>query len=75
MKYRLYSAQSTLSSGWDSFRRVRVLPQVPANSSFTKHSIAYMHAGAKYIKEVSSLLKISATTLRSSSAIDSVQGI
>ncbi|KAJ1699717.1 hypothetical protein LUZ63_008229 [Rhynchospora breviuscula] len=73
IKYRLYNAQSTFSSGWESLRRVQVLPQVSASSSFTKHSVAYMNAGAKYIKEVSSLLKMGATTLRSSSTIDSVQ--
>ncbi|KAJ3695853.1 hypothetical protein LUZ60_001230 [Juncus effusus] len=73
VKYRLSNVGSTLSSGWDSLKRVRVLPPVPDNSSFSRHSIAYMSAGAQYIKGVSGLLKMGVTTLRTSSAYDSVQ--
>ncbi|KAG2654195.1 uncharacterized protein LOC120653825 [Panicum virgatum] len=70
VRYRLSNVQSTLSSGWESVRRVRVLPQLPANSSFSKHSLAYMQASAQYIKQVSGLLKVGVTTLRSSSSYE-----
>ncbi|AQK75112.1 hypothetical protein ZEAMMB73_Zm00001d018133 [Zea mays] len=73
VRYRLSNVQSTLSSGWESVRRVRVLPQLPANSSFSKHSLAYMQASAQYIKQVSGLLKVGVTTLRSSSAYEAPQ--
>jgi hypothetical protein len=74
VRHRLSNVQSTLSAGWESVRRVRVLPQVPANSSFSKHSLAYMQASAQYIKQVSGLLKVGATTLRSTSTIEAAQG-
>ncbi|TVU28606.1 hypothetical protein EJB05_20129 [Eragrostis curvula] len=73
VRHRLSNVQSTLSSGWESVRRVRVLPQLPANSSFSKHSLAYMQASAQYIKQVSGLLKVGVTTLRSTSAIEAPQ--
>lgn len=66
-KYRMSSLHSTLSTGWESLRKVRVLPRLPANSSFSRHSLAYMQASTQYIKQVSGLLKIGVTTLRSSS--------
>ncbi|CAL5054437.1 unnamed protein product [Urochloa decumbens] len=73
VRYRLSNVQSTLSSGWESVRRVRVLPQLPANSSFSKHSLAYMQASAQYIKQVSGLLKVGVTTLRSNSSYEAPQ--
>nr|CAB3448038.1 unnamed protein product [Digitaria exilis] len=73
VRYRLSNVQSTLSSGWESVRRVRVIPQLPANSSFSKHSLAYMQASAQYIKQVSGVLKVGVTTLRSSSSYEAPQ--
>lgn len=68
LQYRMSNLQSTLSSGWESLRKVRVMPRLPANSSFSRHSLAYMHASAQYIKQVSGLLKTGVTSLRSSSS-------
>ncbi|KAG6474431.1 hypothetical protein ZIOFF_068366 [Zingiber officinale] len=68
LRLRMLNLQSTLSSGWESLRKVRVMPNLPANSSFSRHSLAYMHASAQYIKQVSGLLKIGVGTLRSSSS-------
>ncbi|PKA49118.1 hypothetical protein AXF42_Ash010803 [Apostasia shenzhenica] len=65
--------QSTLSSGWESLRRVRVLPRLPANCSFSRQSLAYMHASSQYIKQVSALLKTSVNSLRSASTSEVVQ--
>ncbi|XP_073010311.1 uncharacterized protein [Typha latifolia] len=75
IRYRLSNVQSTLSSGWDSLRKIRVLPPLPANNSFSRHSLAYMHASAQYIRQVSGLLKIGVSTLRSSSSYEIVQEI
>jgi hypothetical protein len=74
VRHRLSNVQSTLSAGWESVRRVRVLPEVPANSSFSKQSLAYMQASAQYIKQVSGLLKVGVTTLRSTSTNEAPQG-
>ncbi|KAJ6829490.1 uncharacterized protein M6B38_357610 [Iris pallida] len=73
LRYRMSNLQSTISSGWESLRKVRVLPRLPANSSFSRHSLAYMHASTQYIRQVSGLLKIGVTTLRNSSSYDVVQ--
>ncbi|XP_042449618.1 uncharacterized protein LOC122034435 [Zingiber officinale] len=68
LRFRMSSLQATLSSGWESLRKVRVMPNLPANSSFSRHSLAYMHASSQYIKQVSGLLKIGVSTLRSSNS-------
>ncbi|KAM0873373.1 hypothetical protein ACQ4PT_038102 [Festuca glaucescens] len=72
VKHRLSNVQSSITSGWETVRRVQVSPHVPPNSSFSKHSLAYMQASAQYIKQVSGLLKVGVSTLRSSSA-DEIQ--
>ncbi|VVA16266.1 PREDICTED: ZEAMMB73_Zm00001d018133 [Prunus dulcis] len=68
IRYRLSSFQSTLASGWQALRRIRVVPRVPANGSFSRQSLAYVHAGTQYIKQVSGLLKTGVTSLRESSS-------
>ncbi|CAK7347233.1 unnamed protein product [Dovyalis caffra] len=74
VQYRLSKLQSSLSSAWRAFRKIRVAPRVPANGSFSRQSLAYVHASTQYIKQVSGLLKIGATSLRnSSSSYEAVQ--
>ncbi|OVA01803.1 hypothetical protein BVC80_9075g46 [Macleaya cordata] len=68
LRYRVSNLQSTISSGCEALRRVRVVPRIPANGSFSRHSLAYVQASTQYIKQVSSLLKVGVTTLRNSSA-------
>ncbi|GKV09465.1 hypothetical protein SLEP1_g20962 [Rubroshorea leprosula] len=67
IRFHLSSLQSTLSSRWQALRKIRVAPRLPANGSFSRHSLAYVHAGTQYIKQVSGLLKSGATSLRNSS--------
>ncbi|KAL5714311.1 hypothetical protein ACHQM5_016292 [Ranunculus cassubicifolius] len=68
LRLRLTSLQSNLSSGCTSLSKVRVVPRVPANGSLSRHSLAYVNASTQYIKQVSGLLKVGVTTLRSSSS-------
>lgn len=76
VQYRLSKFQSSLSSAWKTFRKIRVAPRVPANGSFSRQSLAYVHASTQYIKQVSGLLKIGVTSLRnSSSSYEVVQGM
>lgn len=77
VKYHFSNLQSTLSSGWHALRKVRVVPRLPATTSrsFSRQSLAYVHASTQYIKQVSGLLKAGVTTLRnSSSSYEAVQG-
>ncbi|GLT79898.1 hypothetical protein SLA2020_513670 [Shorea laevis] len=67
IRFHLSNLQSTLSSRWQALRKIRVTPRLPANGSFSRHSLAYVHAGTQYIKQVSGLLKISVPSLRNSS--------
>lgn len=67
--------QSKVSSGWRAVRNIHFSPRVPANGSFSRHSLAYMQASTQYIKQVSGLLKVGVSTLRSSSSGYEVQGI
>lgn len=74
VRHRMSGMRATMSSGWKAFRKVRFTPRVPPNGSFSRHSLAYLHAGTNYIKQVSGLLKVGVTTLRSSSSsYDAVQ--
>ncbi|XWS21422.1 hypothetical protein CRYUN_Cryun30bG0053700 [Craigia yunnanensis] len=68
IRYHLSNFQSTLSSRWQALRKIRVAPRLPASRSFSRQSLAYMHAGTQCIKQVSGLLKIGVTSLRNSSS-------
>ncbi|CAL5365202.1 unnamed protein product [Camellia sinensis] len=68
LRFHMSNAKSTISSAWGVIRTVRVAPRIPANSSFSRQSLAYVHAGTRYIKEVSGILKAGVTTFRSSSS-------
>lgn len=48
---------STLSSGWKAVKRVHVAPRVPPNGSLSRKSLAYLRACARYLKQVSKVLK------------------
>ncbi|PWA52563.1 hypothetical protein CTI12_AA453550 [Artemisia annua] len=65
--------KSKVSSGWHAVRSIHFSPRVPANGSFSRHSLAYMQASTQYIKQVSGLLKVGVSTLRSSSSAYEVQ--
>ncbi|XP_068642978.1 uncharacterized protein [Aristolochia californica] len=73
LKHRMENLQSTLSAGWEALRKIHVLPQTPANNSFSRHSLAYVHASTQYIKQVSALLKVGVTSLRGGSSYEIVQ--
>ncbi|CAL5189488.1 unnamed protein product [Lathyrus oleraceus] len=74
VRYQFSNLQSKISSGWHALRKVRFVPHLPANGSFTHKSLAYVHASTRYIQQVSGLLKVGVTTLRSNSAsYDAVQ--
>ncbi|KAK4359130.1 hypothetical protein RND71_021359 [Anisodus tanguticus] len=74
VRYHLSNMRSSISYGWGAIRKVHFAPRVPANGSFSRQSLAYMQASTQYIKQVSGLLKIGATSLCSSpSSYDIVQ--
>ncbi|KAF5749744.1 hypothetical protein HS088_TW03G00069 [Tripterygium wilfordii] len=74
LQHRLSNLNLTLYSGWKAVQKVRVTPRVPANRSFSQHSLAYMHASAEYVKEVSRLLRNGVSNLHnSSSSYEAVQ--
>ncbi|XP_071728759.1 uncharacterized protein [Rutidosis leptorrhynchoides] len=66
--------KSKVSSGWQAVRNIHFSPRVPENGgSFSRQSLAYVQASTQYIKQVSGLLKIGVSTLRSSSSGYEVQ--
>ncbi|CAL5348876.1 hypothetical protein CsSME_00035553 [Camellia sinensis var. sinensis] len=73
VRNRFYSLRSTLSSGWQALQKICFVPRVPPNGSFSRQSFAYVQASTHYVKQVSGLLKIGVTTLRSSSSYEAVQ--
>lgn len=75
LRFRMSNVKSTLSSERKALRKVHVAPRIPANVSFSRKSMAYVHAGTQYLKEVSGLVRIGVTTFRnSSSSYEVVQG-
>ncbi|KAK7301122.1 hypothetical protein RJT34_11983 [Clitoria ternatea] len=68
VRHRFSDLQSTLSAGWQAFRRIRFVPRLPANGSLARQSLAYVHASTRYIQQVSGLLKVGVTTLRNNSS-------
>ncbi|KAJ8765800.1 hypothetical protein K2173_014922 [Erythroxylum novogranatense] len=66
IRRQISNLNSTLFSGWEEVRKVRVNPRVPPNGSFSQQSMAYVRASTQYIKEVSRLIKSRTTTLRTS---------
>ncbi|KAI3751766.1 hypothetical protein L2E82_22857 [Cichorium intybus] len=73
VKRHFGNLQSKVSSGWQAVRSINFSPRVPKNGSFSGHSLAYMQASTQYIKQVSGLLKIGVSTLRSTSSGYEVQ--
>ncbi|KAM7253374.1 hypothetical protein ACFE04_008816 [Oxalis oulophora] len=68
IKYCFSNLQSSLSSGCGGLRKFRNAPRLPPSGSFSRKSLAYMHAGTQYVKQVSGLLKTGVTSLRNSSS-------
>ncbi|XP_057845324.1 uncharacterized protein LOC131054738 isoform X2 [Cryptomeria japonica] len=73
LRRKTSNLQSTLLSGWEAVRKVRVAPHVPLHGTYTQRSMAYMQAGGRYVRQVSSLLKTGVTSLRSSSVNETTQ--
>ncbi|XP_047327055.1 uncharacterized protein LOC124930749 [Impatiens glandulifera] len=74
IRYKLSSVGLRLSSGWRAVRRIHFSPRVPPKGSFSLQTKAYVKASAKYVKQVSGLLKVGVTTLRNnSSSYEAVQ--
>ncbi|KAF2291614.1 hypothetical protein GH714_026178 [Hevea brasiliensis] len=49
VRYRFSKLRSTLSTAWQAFRKIHVAPRMPANGSFSRQSLAYVHASTRNI--------------------------
>lgn len=66
----------TLSSGWKAAKKVHVTPRVPLNGSFSRQSLAYVQAAARYLKQVSKAVKNEVVASHTGSqTYEAVQGI
>ncbi|KAH0455216.1 hypothetical protein IEQ34_015248 [Dendrobium chrysotoxum] len=72
-RHHMSNFQSTFSSRLASLRRVRVLPCMPANSSFSYQSRAYMQGSTQYIKRVPGLHKTRVNSLCNACTCEVVQ--
>lgn len=64
---RLSCTKSTIYSEWEALKRVRVAPKFSTNGSLSHQSLAYLHFGTQYLKDVSGLLKVGITSLHNAS--------
>ncbi|RAL45738.1 hypothetical protein DM860_009602 [Cuscuta australis] len=67
LRFQISTVKSTLSSEWGAIRKLRVSPRLPPNAPFSHQSLAVLHAGTRYMKDVSGILKLGYTTFRSTS--------
>eukprot|EP01018_Ginkgo_biloba_P005667 Gb_02174 [translate_table: standard] len=73
LRSRSSNFRSTLMSGWEAVRNIRVMPRAPLRATYSQRSVAYMQASAQYIRQVSSLLKAGVSTLRSNTLNETLQ--
>ncbi|KAJ7547018.1 hypothetical protein O6H91_08G065300 [Diphasiastrum complanatum] len=58
--------RSSILAGWDTVRKIRVIPRDSFRRTLSQRNNAYLTAGAQYMKQVSGLLKAGVNTLRNS---------
>lgn len=76
VRQHIADLNSTLSSGWKAVKKVHVTPQVPLNGSFSRQSLAYLQAAARYLKQVSKAVKTEIVTSHTEpQTYETVQGI
>ena len=69
--------KSAISNGWSTaVRQIRksLKPAATRNSNSSQRSIAYVNAGAHYVRQVSGMLKDKVNSLRHSSLTEVAQG-
>lgn len=68
--------RSLLSTGWSAVRKMRFVPKQGTRShNSSQRSMAYVNAGAEYVRHVSGMLKEKVSSLRHSSLAELPQGI
>ena len=75
LRSRSSNFKSTVLAGWEAVRKIRVRPRPPLPATYSQRGLAYMQASAEYVREVSTLLKAGATSLRNSTTNETTQGV
>jgi len=77
VQYRISNVKSRLSSGWEALQKVQVARNIPKNGSLSSKSLAYVHVGTRYMKEIASVLRngLTSSQATSSSSYEVVQGM
>ncbi|KAL9241380.1 hypothetical protein vseg_015499 [Gypsophila vaccaria] len=68
-QYRINSVKSKLSSGWEAVLRVHATHQLPKEGSLSRKSLAYMHVGSQYMKDLAGLLRSGFSSSKSTSSL------
>ncbi|KAG9135284.1 hypothetical protein Leryth_015186 [Lithospermum erythrorhizon] len=68
LRTKISNTKSTMCAEWANVRKTRVRPHIPSNGSISQKSLAYMHVGAQYMKELSGVVKVGLTSMRSNSS-------
>ncbi|KAM0046294.1 hypothetical protein Hdeb2414_s0009g00314491 [Helianthus debilis subsp. tardiflorus] len=55
--------KSTVHLEWEALKRVRVAPKFSSKGSLSHQSLAYLHFGTHYIRDMAGLLKVGITSL------------
>ncbi|KAL2652043.1 hypothetical protein R1flu_020171 [Riccia fluitans] len=70
---RSSNQRAPLLPGWAAVRKLRVLHRTLLSGNASQRSLAYVNAGAQYVRQVSGLLKDKVNSLRSNS-LNSLEG-
>lgn len=73
LRSRSSNFKSTVLAGWEAVRKIRVRSRPPLPATYSQRGLAYMQASAEYVREVSTLLKAGATSLRNSTTNETTQ--
>uniref|UniRef100_A0A7C9EE15 Uncharacterized protein n=1 Tax=Opuntia streptacantha TaxID=393608 RepID=A0A7C9EE15_OPUST len=68
VQYRISNVKSRLSSGWEALQKVQVARNIPKNGSLSSKSLAYVHVGTRYMKEIASVLRNGLTSSQATSS-------
>ncbi|XP_074308502.1 uncharacterized protein LOC141643306 isoform X1 [Silene latifolia] len=71
-QYRIKSVKSRLSSGWEAVQRVNAAHHLPKEGSLSHKSLAYMHVGTRYMKDIAGLLRSGLSSSPTTSSLPEV---
>ncbi|KAK9713111.1 hypothetical protein RND81_06G003500 [Saponaria officinalis] len=68
-QYCINTVKSRLSSGWEAVQRVNAAHHLPKEGSLSRKSLAYMHVGTQYMKDIVGLVRSGLSSSQKTSSL------